>query len=188
MKIYLNKNVALGNGTRPKGFLLGESTAATVAEITQENTALAEGVNQVEWINAMANPDLLTHVAPLAAVPAVVDAVYTPPQPTAPPMPSEPSFDPASEDPFADIDPDKGSEPSESNESESEVVIPESVRSQPVAALKPPKGVAKILADAGIKTVGELQDYADSHAGLSELGVTSEQEKEILAAFDKLLQ
>lgn len=167
MKIFTNRNVAFGNGTRPKGFLLGESTAESFDLVTVENTTLAEGVSDVELRHAMINPEMITSVGPEMSVPNLVDPVYNPPVATSPSM--------------EELDAENESD------SNTDLYVSDEIRAKPVSDLKPPKAVAKLLADGGITTVGELIDYADSHEGLTSLGLTEEQDAEAAAAIDKLL-
>jgi hypothetical protein len=171
MKLYTNRNISLGNGTRPKGFFLGESSAESVEQITQENTTLADGVSKVELRLVLVNLDALTVAGPEMAVPNLVDPAYNPPVPTS-------GF---VDDSNADSNPDGDSE------SDPGLMVSDEIRAKPVSELKPPKAVAKLLADGGIKTVGELIDYADSHEGLTSLGLTAEQDAEAAAAIEKLL-
>jgi hypothetical protein len=171
MKIFTNRNVAFGNGTRPKGFLLGESTAESFDLVTVENTTLAEGVSDVELRHAMINPEMITSVGPEMSVPNLVDPVYNPPVATAP----------SAEELNAE------SEGESESDSNTDLYVSDEIRAKPVSDLKPPKAVAKLLADGGINTVGELIDYADSHEGLTSLGLTEEQDAEAAAAIDKLL-
>jgi hypothetical protein len=184
MKLYTNRNIALGNGTRPSGFLLGETTAESVDGITLENTTLASGVSSVELQLALLNLDAVTASGPVTKVPNLVDPVYNAPTPTE-------GFVDSSSDPFADLGSESESEPNASDEGSQEdadtLVVSDSVRAMPVSELKPPKAVAKLLADGGITTVGELIDYADSHEGLTSLGLSEEQEAGAKAAIEKLL-
>jgi hypothetical protein len=59
MKLVLNKSAALGNGDRPAGFVLGETTATTLAGVDAHNTQLAEGVLPCEIMCVKRNPQLL---------------------------------------------------------------------------------------------------------------------------------
>lgn len=173
MKLYTNRNISLGNGTRPKGFFLGESSAESVDQITPENTTLADGVSKVELRLVLVNLDALTVVGPEMAVPNLVDPAYNPPVPTS-------GF-------VDDSNVDSNPEGDADSESDPGLMVSDEIRAKPVSELKPPKAVAKLLADGGIKTVGELIDYADSHEGLTSLGLTVEQDAEAAAAIEKLL-
>ena len=69
MKLYLNCEASIGNGTRPAGFLVGESTAEVLPEVNAENTTLADGVMDSELRNLLRNPELISQEALPASEP-----------------------------------------------------------------------------------------------------------------------
>lgn len=54
--LVVTRKVALGNGTRQPGFVLGK--IKNPENLSVEGITLANGVEKVEIINALANPDI----------------------------------------------------------------------------------------------------------------------------------
>lgn len=154
--IFLTREMALGNGTRPRGFLLGSCRgdlaelcgAVTTGELREEDMdgiRPAEGVELVEVLTALRNPQLVT--------------------------------DDETEDPVAGWQRGSGQPPPVKEDDKP------TWRDLPVERLAVPDTTHGFLREAGIKTLGELDSYAEKHRGLTDIkGIGRSTEEQIAAA------
>lgn len=155
MKLYLKRSAALGNGTRPAGFCIGESSAKDVADLVLMDRnkvgrafRLSPGVEASELVNFLANEDLISTEAP---------EVYSGPDSINVPLREA------------------------SNPKKSDTPPAATWRDTPIAGVAGLANHEKILlAKANIKTLGELDDFGQKNTGLLALGITPEAEKAIL--------
>jgi hypothetical protein len=135
VRIQTVTNTALGNGTRPAGFLLADcecddvdklfdavARARTLAELPATFT-LAESVTETEVLCALNNP----HLASLFDVPNAA----------------------SDSEPPADAD----------NSEHDEDAEPGDVLAMPVSSLKVSKRIADKLAAADVETIGDLEKF-----------------------------
>lgn len=159
-QLILAREMALGNGTRPQGFLLGECrvplsdirATAVTGEPSEKDLGLItpeEGVEMREIINALRAPDLVTDEP--------VEEQAEPERPQgATPIPEE---------------------------------EPQTWRKLPVERLALEPKVHEFLRDSGLLTLGQLDDYGKQNQGLTKIkGIGESTEKQIASAMAAVLE
>lgn len=171
MKVSITRNLALGNGTRPKGFVLGDTDTKDPAKVTPKNTKLAAGVLPVELETLMENQQYM-----------LVDGDL--------PKPDDDLVDPFAMQTKPNYVPPPESKTVAQEESESEVEPDDQAkRALPIADLGLKAQQSKPLVDAGLDTVGKLIDFAEENNGLTTIsGVGEPTEKAVAEALQKLFE
>jgi DNA-directed RNA polymerase alpha subunit len=157
MQVKLNQQIALGNGTRPLGFVLGETTDIHQAHLDAmdgklENFELAEGVKPSEALVALQSYE------------QVVDF----------------DLDREPRDFSSDPEPPQKREEKKSEEADEPIVIDEAFSNRPIEQTKLSPAVRSTLIKSRIFTLGDLLEFGDKHSGFQKIeGIGEKSETEI---------